>query len=111
MINLDHVHFQQNSHLFCTKHLAIFTQLRLFVNMCCVYFTQLHGSFCSRMLRQISHLFTGSLWITANTFGVHQCTVTKIISQVCHAINSVLGPTYLHLRRDVNELREKASEF
>ena len=34
-----------------------------------------------------------------------------IITQVCHAINSVLGPTYLHLPRDVNEIREKASEF
>ena len=54
---------------------------------------------------------TGSLWITANTFGIHQCTVTKIVTQVCHAINTVLGPTYLHLPRDVNEMREKASEF
>ena len=50
---------------------------------------------------------TGSLWMTANTFGIHQCTVTKIITQVCHAINTVLGPTYLHLPRDVNEMREK----
>ena len=54
---------------------------------------------------------TGSLWMTANTFAIHQCTVTKIITQVCHAINTVLGPTYLHLPRDVNEMREKASEF
>ncbi len=46
---------------------------------------------------------TGSLWMTANTFGIHQCTVTKIITQVCHAINSVLGSIYLHLPRDVNE--------
>jgi hypothetical protein len=39
------------------KHLAIFTRLCLFVNTRCVYSTQLRGSFCSRMLRQISHLF------------------------------------------------------
>ena len=49
--------------------------------------------------------------MTANTFGIHQCTVTKIITQVCHAINTVLDPTYLHLPRNVNEMREKASEF
>ncbi|CAB4040179.1 Hypothetical predicted protein, partial [Paramuricea clavata] len=42
---------------------------------------------------------TGSLWMTANTFGVHQCTATKIITQLCYAINSALGPTYLHLPR------------
>ncbi len=54
---------------------------------------------------------TGSLWMTANTFGIHQCTVTKIITQVCHAINSVLGSIYLHLPRDVNEMRENASDF
>ena len=36
----------------------MFTQLRLFVNTRCVYSTELRGSFCSRMLRQISHLFT-----------------------------------------------------
>lgn len=57
------------------------------------------------------HKDTGSLWMTANTFGIHQCTVTKIVTQVCHAINSVLGPTHLHLPRDVNEMREKVSEF
>ena len=39
------------------KHLAIFTRLCLFVNTRCVYSTQLRGSFFSRMLRQISHLF------------------------------------------------------
>ena len=49
--------------------------------------------------------------MTANAFGIHQCTVTKVINQVCHAINNVLGPVYVHLPRDVNEMREKASQF
>ena len=52
---------------------------------------------------------TGSSWMMANAFGIHQCTVTKVINQVSHAINNVLGP--VHLPRDVNEMREKASQF
>ena len=33
---------------------------------------------------------TGSMWMTANTFGVHQSTVTKVIVQVCSAITDHL---------------------
>ena len=54
---------------------------------------------------------TGSLWMTANTFGVHQCTCSKTIVDVCNAINKHLGPTYLHLPRTRGEMREKVSEF
>ena len=54
---------------------------------------------------------TGSLWMTANTFGVHQCTVSKTIVEVCTAINTHLGPKYLHLPSDVDEMRRKVSEF
>ena len=54
---------------------------------------------------------TGSLWMTANTFGVHQCTVSKTIVEVCTAINTHLGPKYLHLPNDVDEMRRKVSEF
>ena len=42
---------------------------------------------------------TGSLWMTANTFGIHQFTVSKTIVEVCKAINAILGPDYLHLPR------------
>ena len=54
------------------KHLAIFTRLCLFVNTRCVYSTQLRGSFCSRMLRQISHLFRSnrSERIHSDTVGI-----------------------------------------
>ena len=54
---------------------------------------------------------TGSLWMTANTFGIHQSTVTKVITEVCSAINRLLGPTYIHLPRNKGEMRQKASEF
>ena len=36
---------------------------------------------------------TGSIWMTANTFGIHQCTVSKVILQVCNAIATHLVPT------------------
>ena len=41
----------------------------------------------------------GSLWMTANMFGIHQSTVTK----VCSAINTVLGPKYIYLPRNKDE--------
>ena len=54
---------------------------------------------------------TGSLWMTANTFGIHQCTASKTIATVCTAICTHLGPQYLHLPLDKNEMRRKTSEF
>ena len=53
---------------------------------------------------------TGSLWMTANTFGIHQCTVSKTIVEVFKAINAFLGLDYLHLPRSEND-RRIASEF
>ena len=53
---------------------------------------------------------TGSLWMTANTFGIHQCTVSKTIVEVCKAINAFVGLDYLHLPRSEND-RRIASEF
>ena len=35
---------------------------------------------------------TSSLWMTANTFRILQCTVSKAIVEVCKAINVILGP-------------------
>ena len=40
---------------------------------------------------------TGSMWMTANTFGIHQCTVSKVVLEVCNAIAKHLGPEYIHL--------------
>ena len=39
---------------------------------------------------------TDSLWMTANTFGIHQCTVSKTIIEVCETNNAILVPDYLH---------------
>ena len=40
---------------------------------------------------------TGSLWMIANVFGVHQCTVSKTLVSVCEAINEILGPQLIKL--------------
>ena len=42
---------------------------------------------------------TGSLWMTANTFGIHQLTVSKTTVEVCKGINAIVGPDYLYLPR------------
>lgn len=54
---------------------------------------------------------TGSLAMTANTFGVALCTVSKHIIEVCYAISKHLGPKYMFLPRNEDEMREKAAEF
>lgn len=54
---------------------------------------------------------TGSLWMTANAFGIHQCTASKHIHSVCETINMILGERYLHLPTDTEEMRRKVSEF
>ena len=43
--------------------------------------------------------------------GIHQCTVSKTIVEVCNAINTNLGPKYLHLPKDQDEMNRKVSEF
>ena len=53
----------------------------------------------------------GSLGMTANRFGVGNCTASKVIFEVCSAICSVLGPSYLHLPRDQEEMKMKVAEF
>lgn len=54
---------------------------------------------------------TGSLRMTANTFGIHVSTASKTIHLVCKAISQVLGPKYLKLPKDKSEMQEKISEF
>lgn len=54
---------------------------------------------------------TGSLAMTANTFGIAICTTSRVIFQVCQTISSVLGPKYLRLPKTTSEMRQKVSEF
>ena len=55
--------------------------------------------------------YTGSLWMTAKTFGIHQCTVSKTIIEVSNAINSIIGSQFVHLPKSVNDMQETVSEF
>ena len=48
--------------------------------------------------------------MTAITFGVHQCTVSKTLSEVCNVINEIFGPKYLFLPRNTEEMREIVSK-
>ena len=54
---------------------------------------------------------TGSIWMTANTFGIHQSTVSKAIIEACIAVRKHLGPKYLHLPKTVEERKQKVSQF
>ena len=51
------------------------------------------------------------LWMTANTFGVNQCTISKTLSEVCKVINRTLDPKYLYLQRNAEEMREIVSKI
>ena len=54
---------------------------------------------------------TGTLRMTANSFGIHISTASKTIHNVCNAISQVLGPKYLKLPKNESEMRKKISEF
>ena len=54
---------------------------------------------------------TGSLVMTANTFGVALCTVSIHVIEVCRAISRHLGPKYVYLPRNKDEMRQVTSEF
>jgi predicted DNA-binding protein YlxM (UPF0122 family) len=54
---------------------------------------------------------TGSLRMTANSFGIHVSTASKTIHQVCKAITQFLGQKYLKLQKTQSEIQEKISEF
>ena len=49
--------------------------------------------------------------MTANAFGVHQCTLSKTLVSVCEAINEILGPQLIKLPKNSHEMQEKVSEF
>ena len=61
--------------------------------------------------------------MTANTLGIHQCTVSKTIVEVCKANNAILGPefelkfgmpqafgcidgTYIHIKRSIENSQD-----
>ena len=54
---------------------------------------------------------TGSLSMTANTFGIHISTVSVVLHEVCKAIAESLGPKVLSLPSNVEQMRQKVSEF
>ena len=54
---------------------------------------------------------TGSLAMTANSFGIAICTASAVIFEVCKAISKYLGPKYLYLPKNQTEIRQKVSEF
>ena len=54
---------------------------------------------------------TGSIWMTANTFGIHQSIVCKVILKVCIAVKKYLGSKYLYLPKTAEELKLKVSQF
>ena len=54
---------------------------------------------------------TGSLWMTANTFVVHQYTVSKTLFEVSQAVNEILGLKYLYLLRNGEEMGEIVPKF
>lgn len=49
--------------------------------------------------------------MTANSFGIALNTASNVVTEVCQAISSYLGPKYLHLPKDEEGMREKVAEF
>ena len=49
--------------------------------------------------------------MTANTFGLPQCTVSKIFVEVRDTINEVVRPVYLLLSRNEEEMGKVVSEL
>ena len=54
---------------------------------------------------------TGSLGMTANSFGVAINTAAAVITEVCNAISKHLSTRYIHLPTDTDSMRRKVSEF
>ena len=55
--------------------------------------------------------YTGSLYMTTNTFGIAVNTVSSVIYEVCYAICKYLGSKHIHSPSDEDEIRQKVSEF
>ena len=54
---------------------------------------------------------TGSMTMAANAFGIHQCTLTKLVKEVCSAIVIYMVPKLIKLRDSRDEMLSKISEF
>ena len=54
---------------------------------------------------------TGSIRMTANSFGVAGCTVSNTDCEVCQAISAKLGPKYIKLPTTLGEMRELIVQF
>ncbi|XP_047137567.1 uncharacterized protein LOC101235978 [Hydra vulgaris] len=54
---------------------------------------------------------SGTLNITANTFGIAVCTTSAVIFEVCNAIVKYIGPSFVNLPKNKQQMREKISEF
>ena len=48
----------------------------------------------------------GSLMMTANVFGVANCTVSSVVRKVCDIITNVLGTRYIKLPNTIHKLNE-----
>ena len=49
------------------------------------------------------------MWMTANTFGIHQTTVSQTVFDICDAITRKLGPHFLYMPRTEDEVKQKAT--
>lgn len=54
---------------------------------------------------------TGSLRMTARSFGIALNTASNVVTEVSQAISSYLGPKYLHLLKEEECLMEKVAKF
>ena len=54
---------------------------------------------------------TGSMNMTTNTFGLHQCTLTKVVKDVCSVIVTYIVTKCIKLLNSQDEMLSKMSEF
>ena len=54
---------------------------------------------------------SGSLCMTANAFGIGINTTSNIVYETCKAIVTLLGPSYVYLPKNIDEMRMKVAEF
>ena len=55
--------------------------------------------------------YTGLMTMTASTFGIHQCTLTKVVQEICSAIVTYMVPKLIKLPNSQDEMLSKISEF
>ena len=54
---------------------------------------------------------TGSLCMTANAFGNAIKTASSITTETCTSFAKLLGPIYIHMPKDQDEMRQNVAEF